>query len=84
MPAIRLVDDVGSSWTWASIRLSAIYAALSGVWLALDPATQQSIIAFLHIPAPLVTLLGFASVIVGRLLTTDPKAPAPATDAPMP
>jgi hypothetical protein len=74
---LRLVDNAGTSWTWASIQLSAIFATISAAWAMLDAAMQAKILEVLHISPSVATVLGFVAVIVGRLLTTDPK-PAPA------
>lgn len=65
---VRLIPEARRAWRMLSVNLSALGAITCGAWLMTPPDAQAQILAVLGIEPGVIPLLGFLTVIVGRLI----------------
>jgi hypothetical protein len=65
---MKLIDNVGQAWQFWSVRLAAVGASASAVWLAMTDDQRQSIMDAVGLSPGALSMLTFLAVIVGRVV----------------
>jgi hypothetical protein len=65
---MKLIDNFGQAWQFWSVRLAAVGASASAVWLTMTEEQRQGIMDAIGLSPSALSMLTFLAVIAGRVL----------------